>query len=412
MATAPRTAIGIAACLAALAACSGNVVTPPLATTISAALLPSSAVSSDPAPATTTASTVSTPGTAAAGATTSAAPGPSAGVDVGTELAIDTVVTGLDVPWGLGFLPDGSAVITGRDDASLRVLDPSTGSVIDLGTVGGVEHGGEGGLLGAAVSPTFAQDNLLYLYFTGGNGNQIDTIELRDGALSSQQMLLDGIPSAGIHNGGRLLFGPDGLLYVGTGDAGERPNAQDLTSLGGKILRLAADGSPAPGNPFPEAPYVYSAGHRNVQGLAFDDQGHLWAAEFGQNTWDELNLIVAGGNYGWPEVEGPEPRDGFIEPERAWSTDDASPSGIAYWRGSIWMAGLRGERLWQIPIVDDAVSPTGEPIAHLTTLYGRLRTVAAAPDGSLWVTTSNTDGRGDVRGGDDRILRIDVAASS
>ena len=164
-------------------------------------------------------------------------------------------------------------------------------------------------------------------------------------------MILDGIPKAGIHNGGRLLFGPDGLLYVGTGDAGDRPNAQDLGSLGGKILRLSPDGSPAPGNPFPDAPYVYSYGHRNVQGLAFDDQGRLWAAEFGQNTWDELNLITAGRQLRLAGGRRPAARaTGSSNRERVWSTDDASPSGIAFWQGSIWMAGLRGERLWQIPL--------------------------------------------------------------
>ena len=148
-----------------------------------------------------------------------------------------------------------------------------------------------------------------------------------------------------------------------------------------------------------------------MQGLAFDDAGRLWASEFGQNTWDELNLITAGGNYGWPDVEGPGARDGFIEPQRVWPTDEASPSGIAFWNGSIWMAGLRGERLWQIPIVDgDAGASTTAPIEHLTGTYGRLRTVAAAPDGSLWVVTSNTDGRGDVQDGDDRVLRIEVGS--
>ena len=154
---------------------------------------------------------------------------------------------------------------------------------------------------------------------------------------------------------------------------------------------------------------VYSYGHRNVQGLAFDDSGRLWASEFGQNTWDELNLITAGGNYGWPEVEGQGARDGFVDPQRVWPTDEASPSGIAFWQGSIWMAGLRGERLWQIPIdrvrrrTDDR--RTGRPPD------GRLRPAAdraVAPDGSLWVITSNTDGRGDVRDGDDRILRLDA----
>ncbi len=268
--------------------------------------------------------------------------------------------------------------------------------------------GGEGGLLGIAVSPSFAQDSKLFVYYTAEDGNRIDTVLLRDGRLTDQRAGLRGIPRAGNHNGGRMTFGPDGLLYVGTGDAGNRDNSQDAGSLGGKILRLTADLQPAPDNP--GGGPVFTLGHRNVQGLTFDDDGHLWAAEFGQNTWDEINLITAGSNYGWPAVEGVGNRDGFTDPLRVWPTDEASPSGIAFWRGSIWMAGLRGERLWQIPIVQTATGPTtGEPIAHLTGSYGRLRTVAVAPDGDLWLTTSNTDGRGSVRDGDDQILRLQMA---
>jgi glucose/arabinose dehydrogenase len=318
------------------------------------------------------------------------------------------VTTGLNVPWGLGFLPDGTALVTGRDDGSISAIPPgATGPATGVGTIDEVAHGGEGGLLGLAVSPGFADNGLLYVYYTAAQDNRIATVVLRDGKLTGQTVILDGIPKGGIHNGGRMVFGPDGLLYVGTGESGDRPIAQDLGSLGGKILRLSPDGSPAPGNPFPDSPSVYTYGHRNVQGLAFDDAGRLWASEFGQNTWDELNLITAGGNYGWPEVEGQVARDGFIEPERVWPTDAASPSGIAFWRGSIWMAGLKGERLWQIPLTDSVTDPTGEPVAQLTDVYGRLRTPQVAPDGSLWVSTSNTDGRGDVRDGDDRILRLD-----
>lgn len=325
------------------------------------------------------------------------------------DLRLTTVTTGLAAPWGLTFLPDGTAIVTGRDDASVSAI-AADGKVTAIGEIDGVEPAGEGGLLGIAASPTFDQDHLLYVYYSAESDNRIATVTLENGALQNQNPLLTGIPKGGIHNGGRLTFGPDGLLYAGTGDSGERPNAQDLSSLGGKILRLAPDGSPAPGNPFPDTPYVYSYGHRNVQGLAFDDTGRLWASEFGQNTWDELNLIIPGGNYGWPEIEGPGARDGFVAPQQVWPTDQASPSGIAAWRGAVWMAGLRGQRLWQIPITTDADpagNQTGDPVAHLTGVYGRLRTAQVAPDGSLWVTTSNTDGRGDVRDGDDRILRIE-----
>jgi len=295
------------------------------------------------------------------------------------QLQVSTIATGLQAPWGLGFLPDGTAVVTERDEAKVLAISP-TGTVSELGAIAGVAPGGEGGLLGVAVSPTFIRDNLLYVYYSADDENRV--------------------------NGGRLRFGPDGLLYVGTGESGDRPLAQDLSSLGGKILRLAPDGSPAAGNPFPDAPLVYSYGHRNVQGLAFDPEGRLWASEFGQNTWDELNLIQAGGNYGWPEQEGQGAGTEFVQPQRVWPTSEASPSGVAVLDGSVWMAGLRGTRLWQIPVSGGG---TLDPVPHLAGEYGRLRTVEPAPDGSLWVMTSNTDGRGQVGDGDDRILRIVVS---
>lgn len=318
------------------------------------------------------------------------------------------VVTGLSVPWGLGFLPDGAAVLTQRNDA--RVLVLRDGQTRELGVVDGVVAAGEGGLLGLAVSPTFAQDGAVFVYHTAADDNRVVRLTLSgpSGAetITDQQAVLTGVPKAGVHNGGRLRFGPDGYLYVGTGDASVRSAAQDLGSLGGKILRIAPDGSAPADNPFVEAPLVWSLGHRNVQGLDFDTQGRLWATEFGQNTWDELNLVERGGNYGWPDVEGPDADSddpSFRAPARAWATDDASPSGLAVVGGSAWMAGLAGERLWQIPLTADG---TGEPVAHLTGEWGRLRTVEPAPDGTLWVSTSNTDGRGDVRDGDDRILSL------
>jgi glucose/arabinose dehydrogenase len=220
--------------------------------------------------------------------------------------------------------------------------------------------------------------------------------------LGAPKVILKGIRKGFIHNGGRMVIGPDGYLYVGTGESGTGRLAQDKDSLNGKILRLTLDGRPAPGNPFDNE--VYSYGHRNVQGLAFDDKGRLWASEFGQNTWDELNLINKGDDYGWPVVEGSGRVRGMTNPKVVWRTRDASPSGLAYWQGDLWMAGLRGQRLWQIPLDG---TKAGDPIAHFRGEYGRLRSVAVAIDGNnLLLTDSNTDGRGDPAKGDDRLFRI------
>jgi len=299
------------------------------------------------------------------------------------------------------FLPDGSALVSERDTERVLLVG-ANGDVRRVGRVRGVDGTGEGGLLGLAVSPDFAADAQVFAYFTAGNENVVARMTFDGRRLSNQRRILSGIPGGPIHNGGRIAFGPDGFLYVGTGEAGRTELSQRRGSLGGKILRITADGEPAPGNPFAGSP-VYSLGHRNVQGLAWDERGQLWAAEFGQNEWDELNRIEPGGNYGWPEVEGRGGDDRFIDPVRQWRTDVASPSGIAVAQGSVFMAGLRGARLWQIPIAEGRV---GRPRALLTERYGRLRTVVAAPDGSLWLTTSNRDGRGSPRAGDDRILRL------
>jgi glucose/arabinose dehydrogenase len=313
------------------------------------------------------------------------------------------VATGLDAPWGIAFLPDGSALVSERDRARI-VRVTAQGDVTDVGPVAGVHGTGEGGLLGIALSPSYPQDSTLFAYYTSGSENVVARLVLDDAyRITDQQTVFDGIPAGPIHNGGRIAFGPDGFLYVGTGEAGRGDPAQDPDDLGGKVLRITPDGDPAPGNPTEGSP-VWTLGHRNVQGLAWDARGRMWASEFGQNTWDELNRIVAGDNYGWPEVEGRSGDGDFRDPVRQWHTDVASPSGIAVARGSVFMASLRGERLWQAPL--RASSGTDKPRALLTHRYGRLRAVAAAPDGSLWVLTNNTDGRGSPRQGDDRIVRL------
>jgi glucose/arabinose dehydrogenase len=314
--------------------------------------------------------------------------------------AAEEVARGIDVPWGLTFLPGGDALIAERDSGRILRLKPGA-EPQQVAQVPGVSAAGEGGLLGIAASPSFAEDNLVYAYFTATGDNRIVRFDLDGG---EPEVIFDGIAKAGFHNGGRIAFGPDGLLYVGTGDAGDTASSQDPDSPNGKILRLTPDGDPAPGNPSGSSP-VFSLGHRNVQGLAWDADGRLFATEFGQNDLDEVNLIVAGRNYGWPEVEGEGDTDGgrFTNPLVTWPVREASPSGMAIAGTTAYVAGLRGERLWTLPLDGDRV---GEPSAQLDGEYGRLRTVEVAPDGALWVTTSNTDGRGDVRDGDDRVLRF------
>jgi glucose/arabinose dehydrogenase len=313
----------------------------------------------------------------------------------------EDLVTGLDIPWGLAFLPDESALVSERNTGRILAVTASS-DVAVVGTVPGVDADGEGGLLGLAVDP--AAPTSVYAYFTAPDDNRVVRMPLQNGGLGDPVVVIDGIPKAGNHNGGRMTFGPDGMLYISTGDAGEPSRAQDLDSPGGKILRLAPDGSVPADNPFDGSP-VFSYGHRNVQGLAFDDDGRLWASEFGQQTWDELNLIQAGNNYGWPVVEGIGGDDRFVEPVAQWSTDEASPSGIAYVRDTVFLAALRGQRLWQVPVPGGAA---GSPADFAVGDYGRLRHAALAPDGSLWVLTGNTDGRNPdgPREGDDRILRV------
>ncbi len=316
-------------------------------------------------------------------------------------MSVETLATGLEVPWGLDFLPDGSAVVTERDSARVLRVDPD-GHVTTLGVVEEADPIGEAGLLGVAVSPDFERNREIFVYLTTTSDNRVLKYTLTDDALSEPEVVISSIPYHENHDGGRIAFGPDGFLYVATGDARQEWLAQDTQSPGGKILRITTDGEPAPGNPDADSP-VWSMGHRNVQGLAWDDDDNLWASEFGSQDWDELNLIEAGDNYGWPEVEGVGGAPEFVDPQLVWSTDQASPSGLAYADGHLWMATLRGNRLWRINVRDGRAS---KPKAVIDGDYGRLRTVVAAPDGSLWVTTSNLDGRGDPRDGDDRILVV------
>jgi glucose/arabinose dehydrogenase len=330
------------------------------------------------------------------GSPASTGPAPSAG-PTGTP-QVQVLAGHLQVPWGLAFMPAGDALVGERPTGRILRVTPA-GQVAEVQRLTDVDDNGEGGLLGLALSPDYRTDGLVYAYYTTRTDNRIARFRLGE----PPQPILTGIHKAANHDGGRIAFGPDGMLYAGVGDAAEPPRAQDRSALNGKVLRMTPDGRPAPGNPFPGS-VVYSYGHRNVQGLAWDSAGRLYASEFGQNRFDEVNLIQAGHNYGWPVVEGAGHDARFTEPLVTWPTDQASPSGIAILGDQLFVAALHGARLWRLPL--SGSGGVGTPVPLLQGGYGRLRTVAAAPDGSLWVMTSNRDGRGTPAAEDDRILRL------
>lgn len=301
---------------------------------------------------------------------------------------VKQVTTDTDIPWGLVTLADGTILYNRRDAHDIIHLNPATGAKVNVGTVPNVRStNGEGGLLGLAISSTFASDHWLYIMHTSPSDNRIVRIKLENDKLDtgSEQVLLTGIRWSKYHNGGRLRFGPDGKLYAATGDAKNGDYAQDRNVLEGKILRLNPDGSRPADNPFDN--YVWSYGHRNPQGLAFDSQGRLWEQEFGDGT-DETNLITKGGNYGWPRCEGTngscnEP--GFIAPKRTYSNSAASCSGLTVVRDVVYIACGRGERMYRAAING---SELGSATQYFERTYGRLRTVEPAPDGGLWLTTT------------------------
>jgi glucose/arabinose dehydrogenase len=309
------------------------------------------------------------------------------------------LASGLQIPWSIAYY--GSTPLVSERGTARILAVASNGTLSSIATISGVSGSGEGGLLGIAV-----RDNFLYAYFTAGSENRIQRYPLTGTGAATQlgaaQTLLSGIPSGSNHNGGRIAFGPDGMLYASTGDAGASSRSQDLSSLGGKILRMTPDGRIPADNPY-AASYVYSYGHRNVQGMAWAGDGAMYASEFGQDTWDELNLIKAGGNYGWPIVEGMAGNSKYIDPLQQWATADASPSGIAISGSNLYIANLRGERLRKVPL-----GAPGTATDFYVRQYGRLRDVSVAPDGRLYILTNNTDGRGTPQTGDDRLISAPV----
>lgn len=328
-----------------------------------------------------------------------ARPGSTASPAAAGPRITDVLARGLAVPWGIAFLPSGGALVAERDRARIVLVHPH-GGYRPIGKVPGVVStmplGGEGGLLGLALRGPW-----LYAYHTTHGDNRVVRMRYRNGALGPPRLVLNGIRRSVDHNGGGLTFGPDGMLYISTGDAERPSDAQDKQSLNGKILRVTPTGGVPAGNPFGNP--VWSYGHRNVEGLAFDRSGRLWASELGSSAHDELNRIVRGGNYGWPHVEGRDGPGGYRDPVAQWPTDRCSPSGVAVLHGRAWLATLQGQCVYSVGLA--------VPHRHhrfFAGRFGRLRMVAAAPDGSLWFGTSNRDGRGSPAPGDDRIFRVRV----
>ena len=319
----------------------------------------------------------------------------------------EALASNLEAPWSIARFDDDSALISQRDTGSVIEVDV-TGTTREAGIISNVAPKGEGGLLGIALNPD--DPDGLYAYYTSSTDNRVVRIPLLgergNRTLGEPTPLLTDIPKASIHNGGRIAFGPDGTLYIATGDAGNPQDAQNPESLAGKILRINADGSVPADNPLPGSA-VYTLGHRNVQGLAWTSDGRMWASEFGQGTWDELNLIKAGDNYGWPEVEGSAGTSSFHDPVAQWKTEEASPSGLAAIGNTLFMASLRGERIWVI----DVSQQEAKTEAWFNGDYGRIRDVVAGPGESLWFITNNTDGRGTPDAQDDTLYSIEISSS-
>ena len=345
--------------------------------------------------------TPSSPATAAPPATSAPAPVEDLGplVPSGDPVA---VATGLPAPWSIATLGDGSILVSERDTAA--VVEIVDGQAVPVTTVPGVSAAGEGGLLGITTREE-TSGTWLYAMFTGETDNRVVRMPLSGAAgartAGAATEVLTGLPKASNHNGGRIAFGPDRMLYVTAGDASTTSNAQTLSSLGGKILRVTPTGAVPADNPFAGSP-VWSLGHRNPQGIAWAADGTMWAAEFGQNTWDEINVITPGANYGWPAAEGAGSDPAFVNPVQQWSTDDASPSGIAIVGDTVFMAGLGGERLFTIG-ADGAYAEW-----YGGGQLGRIRDVVAGPGSTLYLITNNTDGRGEPRAGDDRLYRVNL----
>jgi len=318
---------------------------------------------------------------------------------------ISILVENLDTPWALAFLQSGELLVTERNGRISMINDDN---IIQIAKITDSKELGEGGLMGLAIHPNYRANNYIYLYYTYSSEendtlNKVVRYSLQNNSLAEEKIIVDKIPGAIFHNGGRIKFGPDGLLYITTGDSREPSLSQNTNSLAGKILRVTDEGIIPANNPFGNE--VYSYGHRNPQGITWDDKGTLYSSEHGrsgiQSGLDELNLIKRGDNYGWPDSQGNEVQAGTVSPLLHSGPDVTwAPGGIQYLDEKLYFVGLKGSTLYEYDI------PSGVLNEHFVNEYGRLRDIILGPDNMLYITTSNRDSRGDVRAGDDKIIRI------
>lgn len=319
---------------------------------------------------------------------------------------VSTVAQNLEIPWAIEFLPNNDILFTERKGA-LKLI--SNGQISTVEDISDVLAYGEGGLMGLVLHPNFSNNHYLYVQYTyRGNGdnslNRVVRYKYENGELSDRSVIVDSIPGAMYHDGGRIKFGPDGFLYITTGDSGNPSLAQDTNSMAGKILRVTDEGKAPADNPFNNL--VYSYGHRNPQGITWDDEGRLWETEHGRSApsgYDEVNIIQKGKNYGWPEIQGPEKRSGMETPLAQSGNETWAPAGAVSYNGSLFFGGLKGQALFELKIENG----NGVITKHFLQEFGRIREVILGPDNLLYITTSNRDGRGSPSQSDDRILKID-----
>ncbi len=324
--------------------------------------------------------------------------------------ATEEVASGLDTPWSLVFLPDNSILVSERKGTVRKISSEGVLDSNPLATLSNVLEIGEGGLLGMTLHPKFKENKYIYFYYTYRNNgentlNRVVRMTYENNQLSTEEIIVDAIPGASNHNGGEIAFGPDSYLYITTGDAQEPSQAQDSDSLAGKILRVTETGEAAPNNPFNNRTYSY--GHRNSQGIVWDEEGNLWSTEHGRSGvtsgLDEINVIKAGINYGWPDIQGNETASGMQGPVIHSGNTTWAPGSITFYKNAVYFSGLRGAALYKGSIENNSINTID---TYLQGEYGRIREVIVGPDEMIYITTSNKDGRGIPTGNDDKVIRI------